>query len=67
MPVSTVREQRGRYAGVGGHVDRGLPGEVASDVSVMTRAGVTRIMRFAFALVRARPRKLLTVVTKSNA
>jgi len=40
---------------------------VATDVSVMTRAGVSRIMRFAFALARARPRRLLTVVTKSNA
>ncbi|HEY6086111.1 MAG TPA: isocitrate/isopropylmalate family dehydrogenase, partial [Burkholderiaceae bacterium] len=32
-----------------------------------TRAGVERIMRFAFGLARSRPRKLLTVVTKSNA
>jgi tartrate dehydrogenase/decarboxylase/D-malate dehydrogenase len=63
-----VRENsEGEYAGVGGRVHRGLPEEVATDVSVMTRAGVTRIMRFAFALARARPRKLLTVVTKSNA
>ncbi|MEL6577446.1 MAG: isocitrate/isopropylmalate family dehydrogenase, partial [Pseudomonadota bacterium] len=29
--------------------------------------GVTRIMRYAFALAQSRPRKLLTVVTKSNA
>jgi tartrate dehydrogenase/decarboxylase/D-malate dehydrogenase len=33
----------------------------------MTRAGVERIFRFAFALARSRPRKLLTIVTKSNA
>src|SRR5450631_4484137 len=33
----------------------------------MTRAGVARIMRFAFRLARTRPRKLLTIVTKSNA
>ena len=39
----------------------------ATDVSMFTRAGVERIMRFAFALARSRPRKLLTVVTKSNA
>src|SRR5262249_14936775 len=32
-----------------------------------TRAGVERIMRFAFRLAQSRPRKLLTVVTKSNA
>jgi len=63
-----VRENsEGEYAGVGGRVHRGLPEEVATDVSVMTRAGVARIMRFAFALARTRPRKLLTVVTKSNA
>ncbi len=29
--------------------------------------GVERIMRYAFKLARSRPRKLLTVVTKSNA
>jgi tartrate dehydrogenase/decarboxylase/D-malate dehydrogenase len=34
---------------------------------MMTRAGVERIMRFAFRLAQSRPRKLLTVVTKSNA
>jgi tartrate dehydrogenase/decarboxylase/D-malate dehydrogenase len=63
-----VRENsEGEYAGVGGRVHRGLPQEVATEVAVFTRAGVTRIMRFAFALARARPRKLLTVVTKSNA
>src|ERR1700751_3811714 len=63
-----VRENsEGEYAGVGGRAHRGLPEEVATDVSVFTRAGVRRIMRFAFALARSRPRKLLTVVTKSNA
>ena len=63
-----VRENsEGEYAGVGGRVHRGLPEEVATDVSMFTRAGVERIMRFAFALARSRPRKLLTVVTKSNA
>jgi len=63
-----VRENsEGEYAGVGGRVHRGLPEEVATDVSMFTRTGVERIMRFAFALARSRPRKLLTVVTKSNA
>ena len=63
-----VRENsEGEYAGVGGRVHQGLPEEAATDVSLMTRAGVTRIMRFAFRLARSRPRKLLTVVTKSNA
>jgi tartrate dehydrogenase/decarboxylase / D-malate dehydrogenase len=63
-----VRENsEGEYAGVGGRVHEGHPIEAATDVSVMTRAGVERIMRFAFRLARSRPRKLLTVVTKSNA
>ncbi len=63
-----VRENsEGEYAGVGGRVHQGLPEEAATDVSLMTRAGVTRIMRFAFKLAQSRPRKFLTVVTKSNA
>jgi len=63
-----VRENsEGEYAGHGGRSHRGLPEEVATEVSVFTRVGVERIMRFAFALARARPRKRLTVVTKSNA
>jgi len=63
-----VRENsEGEYAGVGGRVHQGSPLEAATDVAMFTRAGVARIMRFAFALARSRPRKLLTVVTKSNA
>ncbi|MGO4605580.1 tartrate dehydrogenase [Variovorax sp. 2RAF20] len=63
-----VRENsEGEYAGVGGRVHQGHPIEAATDVSMMTRAGVERIMRFAFKLARSRPRKLLTVITKSNA
>jgi tartrate dehydrogenase/decarboxylase / D-malate dehydrogenase len=63
-----VRENsEGEYSGVGGRVHQGQPIEAATDVSIMTRAGVQRIMRFAFKLAQSRPRKLLTVVTKSNA
>jgi tartrate dehydrogenase/decarboxylase/D-malate dehydrogenase len=63
-----VRENsEGEYAGNGGRVHRGLPEEVATETAVFTRAGVERIMRFAFGLARGRPRKKLTVVTKSNA
>jgi tartrate dehydrogenase/decarboxylase / D-malate dehydrogenase len=63
-----VRENsEGEYAGNGGRVHRGMPEEAATEVAVFTRAGVTRIMRYAFKLAQSRPRKLLTVVTKSNA
>ena len=63
-----VRENsEGEYAGVGGRAHRGLPDETAMETAVFTRNGVLRIMRFAFELTRTRPRKHLTVVTKSNA
>lgn len=63
-----VRENsEGEYSGVGGRVHQGHPIEAATDVSMMTRVGVERILRFAFKLAQSRPRKLLTVVIKSNA
>jgi len=63
-----VRENsEGEYSGQGGRSHRGQPQEVGTEVSIFTRTGVTRIMRYAFELAQSRPRKLLTVVTKSNA
>lgn len=63
-----VRENsEGEYAGVGGRVHGGLPLETGMDVAVFTRKGVERICRFACELAMSRPRKRLTVVTKSNA
>jgi tartrate dehydrogenase/decarboxylase / D-malate dehydrogenase len=63
-----IRENsEGEYSGAGGRAHRGLPEECATDVSIFTRAGVERIHRFAFELARSRPRKHLTLVTKSNA
>ena len=63
-----VRENsEGEYAGIGGRAHQDFPQEVGMDVSVFTRSGVERIHRFAFDLARSRPRKLLTMVTKSNA
>ena len=52
-----VRENsEGEYAGVGGRVHQGQPIEAATDLSMMTRAGVERIMRFAFKLAQSRRR-----------
>jgi tartrate dehydrogenase/decarboxylase/D-malate dehydrogenase len=63
-----VRENsEGEYSGVGGRAHQGLPEEVGMEVAVFTRSGVRRIMAFAFELARKRPRKMLTLVTKSNA
>ncbi|EED17355.1 3-isopropylmalate dehydrogenase, putative [Talaromyces stipitatus ATCC 10500] len=53
-----VRENsEGECRGQGGRTHRGTPWEAATE----------RIMRFAFDTARSHPRKLLTVVTKSNA
>ncbi|QDG78508.1 tartrate dehydrogenase [Labrenzia sp. PHM005] len=63
-----VRENsEGEYSGNGGRAHRGLPEEVGTEVAIFTRVGIARIMRYAFKLAQSRPRKLLTVVTKSNA
>lgn len=63
-----VRENsEGEYAGIGGRAHQGHVGDVGMDVSIFTRTGVERIHRYAFDLARTRPRKQLTMVTKSNA
>ena len=63
-----VRENsEGEYAGNGGRTHQGMPHEVATETAVFTRTGVARIMGYAFRLAASRPRKTLTVVTKSNA
>jgi tartrate dehydrogenase/decarboxylase/D-malate dehydrogenase len=68
LDMMIVRENsEGEYAGQGGRSHRGLPEEVGTETAIYTRAGCERIMRFAYELARSRPRKQLTVVTKSNA
>jgi tartrate dehydrogenase/decarboxylase/D-malate dehydrogenase len=63
-----VRENsEGEYSGQGGRSHRGLPEEVATEISIFTRTGVERIQRFAFELARNRPKRQLTLITKSNA
>ncbi|TVY40750.1 putative tartrate dehydrogenase/decarboxylase [Lachnellula occidentalis] len=63
-----VRENsEGEYAGHGGTSHTGEAWSVATETSIFTRHGVERIMRFAFETAKSRPRKRLTVVTKSNA
>ncbi len=63
-----VRENsEGEYAGVGGRLHPGTPHEVAEQTGVFTRRGTERIVRYAFELAAARPRRLLASATKSNA
>lgn len=62
-----VRENtEGEYSGVGGRAHRGLELEVGLETSVFTRAGVRRVVEFAFS-VAAQRRGVLTSATKSNA
>jgi tartrate dehydrogenase/decarboxylase/D-malate dehydrogenase len=67
VDVLFVRENtEGEYAGVGGRAHRGLASEVGIETSVFTRAGVERVVRYAFELAASR-RGVLTSATKSNA
>jgi 3-isopropylmalate dehydrogenase len=62
-----IRENtEGTYAGEGGFLRKGTSAEVATQGSVNTRAGVERCVRFAFDLARARDRRHLTMVHKTN-
>lgn len=63
-----IRENsEGEYSGQGGTSHEDSPHTIATEISIFTRAGTERIMRFAFETARSRPRKKLTMVTKSNA
>ena len=56
----------GPYVGNGGALRRGTEHEIATEVSVNTAFGVERVVRAAFEGARARPRKHLTLVHKTN-
>ena len=62
-----IRENtEGPYVGEGGLLRKGTAHEVATQGSVNTRLGVERCVRYAFELARARPRRHLTLVHKTN-
>jgi tartrate dehydrogenase/decarboxylase / D-malate dehydrogenase len=68
VDLVVVRENtEGEYSGIGGFSRRGLPGEVALQTSIYSRAGVERVARYAFELARTRPARRLASITKSNA
>ncbi|WP_405946036.1 tartrate dehydrogenase [Streptomyces prunicolor] len=61
-----VRENvEGEYSEIGGRLNRGFPEEMAVQEAVFTRAGVTRVLDYAFELA-ARRTGQLTSATKSN-
>ncbi|MBK9443566.1 MAG: tartrate dehydrogenase [Comamonadaceae bacterium] len=62
-----VRENtEGEYTSLGGIMYEGTDREVVIQESVYSRHGANRLLRYAFALAQSRPRKLLTLATKSN-
>ncbi len=66
-----IRENsEGEYSGHGGRSHRGQPHEIATQTSVFTRAGVERVIRYAFEAARTRgvkPDAPFISATKSNA
>lgn len=66
VDLVVVRENvEGEYSEVGGRFGRGFPDELAVQEAIFTRAGVSRIVDYAFALAATR-RGYLTSATKSN-
>jgi tartrate dehydrogenase/decarboxylase/D-malate dehydrogenase len=62
-----VRENtEGEYSSVGGRMFEGTDREFVVQETVLTRHGTDRILKYAFELARARPKKHLTSATKSN-
>ncbi|MGZ4210316.1 MAG: 3-isopropylmalate dehydrogenase [Actinomycetota bacterium] len=62
-----VRENsEGLYSGAGGVQAGGTAREVATQESINTRAGVDRVLEFAFELAERRPRRTLTLCHKTN-
>ena len=55
------------YVGVGGHVRKGTPHEIATQTAVYTRMGTERCIRYAFELAKQRAKdNKLTLVDKAN-
>ena len=62
-----VRENtEGEYSSIGGRIFEGTARETVIQETVMTRIGVDRVLRYAFALAQKRPKRHLTSATKSN-
>jgi tartrate dehydrogenase/decarboxylase / D-malate dehydrogenase len=62
-----VRENNeGEYSSMGGRMYAGTPEEFVTQLTVLTRKGTDRIMRYAFELAMKRKRKHVTSATKSN-
>ncbi len=62
-----VRENtEGEYSSIGGVMFPGTEREFVAQESIFTRIGTERLLKYAFELARTRPRKHVTLATKSN-
>ncbi|MBC7938408.1 MAG: tartrate dehydrogenase [Chitinophagaceae bacterium] len=62
-----VRENtEGEYTKLGGIMYEGTEREVVIQENVFSRFGTDRVLKYAFELAQSRPRRHLTVATKSN-
>ena len=67
IDMVVVREgTEGPYTGAGGVMRRGTPAEIATQESINTAFGISRVVRYAFERAAQRPRKKLTLVHKTN-
>jgi tartrate dehydrogenase/decarboxylase / D-malate dehydrogenase len=62
-----VRENNeGEYSSMGGRIYNNTDAEFVTQISVFTRRGTDRILKFAFELAKKRKRRHVTSATKSN-
>ena len=62
-----VRENtEGEYTSLGGVMYEGTDREIVIQESVYSRHGANRLLKFAFDLAQSRPKKHVTLATKSN-
>jgi 3-isopropylmalate dehydrogenase len=67
VDMLVVREgTEGPYTGSGGVMRRSTPHEIATQESINTAFGVSRVVRYAFERAAERPRRKLTLVHKTN-
>src|SRR5450631_2559840 len=67
IDMLVVREgTEGPYVEAGGVMRKNTPGEVATQESINTAFGVSRVVRYALQRAAQRPRRRLTLVHKSN-
>jgi 3-isopropylmalate dehydrogenase len=67
VAIDFFRENtEGPYVMMGGHLKKGTPDEVATEIDINTRKGVERIIRHAFDHARRRGRRKVAMADKSN-